>query len=418
MERRDHLQGVLTSAFEVDELLRFATERLAFDDVKIADEVNFNQGKSQVVFRLVEACENYGHLPELVLAIREARPARPDVKTLVEVFDLVVAAAMQPVTAEIPAVVHDAVIRFNAKFEQRQEQIGYLNANKKLHDLLHRLQDFQAQIESTVAAIRRPAGEAPDRDGILDPLTLWVAEGEASVKETEFPNLPRHWIVKFRKAVNDLVTELSKSDTAAIEVAQVNRAVEILAHLPAQEQKNLNTLLVEYAMRLKTDELVDLIDRVLIELGKAGVVGEKTDDLRARVGSFRIVCRSLTDLIAEHNLCQDVEGALAEAEGLPADAPEQLTQWTEIKGWLQEIAMRHPGSLADDLRARRPFESACQFEEAIAAGDKAKAKMLFQRLEERFAALFLKTDEALLTITQELLASARMLDATLRRFDK
>src|SRR5262249_19109981 len=158
-----------------------------------ADSVNFNQAKTQVLFHLVEVCEKYGHLPELVLAIRDVRPSRPDVKALVEDFGLAAAAARQPLTAEIPEVVREAVIRFNEKFQQRQEQIGYLNANKKLHELLHKLQDLQAQIASTVAAIRRPSGEPPDMDGILDPLTLWVAVGKASVKETEFPNLRRHW---------------------------------------------------------------------------------------------------------------------------------------------------------------------------------------------------------------------------------
>jgi hypothetical protein len=253
-------------------------------------------------------------------------------------------------------------------------------------------------------------------EGILDPLESWVVEAEASVQETEFPNAPRRWIIRFRKAVDDLKAELSKTDSSTIEFSKVDRAIEMLAYLPVQEQSNLNNQVLEYAKRLKTQELVNLIDRVLIELGKAGVVGETTEDLRARVGSFRILCRALTDLIDEHDLCQEVDAALHEADGLLEVTPEQLTQWAEIKGWLQEIASRHSGDLPIDVRAKRPLESARQFEEASAAGNKPRAKILFQRLEERFADLFHYTDEALLRITLELLDSARKLDATLRTF--
>src|SRR5262249_27264902 len=152
-----------TAAFHEDDLHQFATERLAFEEVKVVDQVYWRQPKSPVVFSLVGVCEKYGHLPELVLAIGEARPSRDAGKALLEDFGLAAAAAWRPVTVEIPEGVHEAVIRFNKKFQQWREQIGYLNANKKLHDLLHRLQDFQAQIESTVRAIRWGDREPPDR---------------------------------------------------------------------------------------------------------------------------------------------------------------------------------------------------------------------------------------------------------------
>ena len=413
-ELRQNLQEALRSAFNPKQLLQFATVHLAFDDVKFADVLNFNQSSTDIAFDLVQSVEQRGHEAELVLKLQEERPKLPQVIALVSAFGLPATRAAR--SSKIPDVVHDAVIRFNEKFQQRQEQIGYLNANKDLHDLLHHLQDLQGLIKSTVAAIHRPSGEPPDMDGIIDPLTVWVVQGQESVKKTEFPKEHKLWITDFSKAVNDLRAELSKSDTATIEVPKLDRAIEILANLPAQEQRSLNTELVKCATRLKTDELVGLIDRILIELGKAGVVGAETHDLRAGVGSFRISCRALTDLIDEHNLCQEVDGALREADGLPEVAADRLSQWAEIKGWLQEIAKHHPGSLPDDIRAKRPFESAREFEEACAAVDKARAKNRFQRLKERFGDLFLNTDTALLRITQELLASAQTLDATLRRF--
>ena len=415
-ELRDNLQAVLTLAFEVDGLRRFATERLAFDDVKFADEVNFSQTLSQVVFSLVEVALHHNRLAELVLAVRDVRPNREDVRALVEAFGLVVAAAARPVTVIIPAVVREAVIRFNERLQLRQRQFGYLNAYKELHDLLHGLQDFHTRLESTVAAIRRPSGEPPDIDGITDSLSLWVVEAQESVRGTQFPKIPPRWIARFKQAVEDLKTELFKPDPATIEGSKLDRAVEVLAHLPAEEQKGLNARLVECAMSLETDELVDLMDRILTELGKAGAAGAETDDLRAGVGAFRVLCRGLTDLIADHNLCQGVDGALSEADGLPEVTPNRLSQWTEIKGWLEEIAGRHPGNLPDDMRANRPSVSARDFEEAAAAGDKVRTKRLFDQLEARFRHLFFNTDKTLLEVTRDLLAAARALDATIKRF--
>ena len=312
----------------------------------------------------------------------------------------------------MPAVVHDAVVRFNERFQDRQRQLGYLNANKQLHDLLHDLQDFQPQLESTIAAIRRPSADPPDPDAVTDPLKIWIEDGEKSVNGTEFPNVPKRWLGRFAKAVGDIKAEILKPDPATIDGAKLDRAVEILAHLPAAEQPAQNARLVECAMRLGTDDLVDLMDRVLIEMSKSGLAGAKTDQLREEVGAFRVLCRGLADLIADHNRCQDVDGALSEADGLPEVTPGLLSQWAEIKAWLQEIAGRRPG----DLRANRPPESARQFEEATAAGDKPRAAKSFERLRERFRDLFFNTDKALLKMTQDLLASARTLDAILRRF--
>ena len=413
-ELRQNLQEALTSAFNPKELLQFATVHLAFDDVKFADVLNFNQSSTGIAFDLVQSVEQRGHEAELVLKLQEERPKLPQVIALVSAFGLPATRAAR--SSKIPDVVREAVIRFNERLQLRQRQFGYLNAYKELHDLLHNLQDFHARLESTVAAIRRPSGEPPDIDGITDSLSLWVVEAQESVKGTQFPKIALRWIARFKQAVENLKTELIKPDPATIEGSKLDRAVEVLAQLPAEEQKGLNARLVECAMSLETDELVDLMDRILTELGKAGAAGAETDDLRAGVGAFRVLCRGLTDLIADHNLCQDVDGALREADGLPEVTPNRLSQWTEIKGWLEEIAGRHPGNLPDGIRANRPSESARHFEEAAAAGDKVRAKRLFDRLEERFRDLFFHTDKTLLRVTGDLLTAARALDVTIKRF--
>ena len=87
-ELRNKLQGVLRLAFDPMDLYRFATERLAFDDVKFADEVNFNQGRSNIAFQFVKVADQNARLGELVLAIQQVRPRRPDVAELVAAFGL------------------------------------------------------------------------------------------------------------------------------------------------------------------------------------------------------------------------------------------------------------------------------------------------------------------------------------------
>jgi len=261
--------------------------------------------------------------------------------------------------------------------------------------------------------------------GVTDPLSAWVIEAQDCVKGTASPTIPPRWIARFKKAVDDLTAELIKPDPATADPKAVDRAVEVLAHIPADEQKGLNARLAECAAQLQVDEFVDLMDRILTELGKVGAEGAATDQLRAGIAPFRILCRALTDLIADHNLCQDVDGALREAAGLAEVTPSALAQWAEVKAALQDIADRRKG----DLRADRALASAADFEagevaaqnaakgddaEALAAVRKRIAKV-FERLLERFNDLFFYTDKSLLKVTQDLVSAVQTLVATLRR---
>lgn len=103
-ELRDKLQGVLKLAFDPMDLRRFATERLAFDDVKFADEVYFNQGKAKIAFEFVEVADQYERQGELVLAIQQVRPRRPDVAELVAAFGLAPAVRVETSGAAVPGV--------------------------------------------------------------------------------------------------------------------------------------------------------------------------------------------------------------------------------------------------------------------------------------------------------------------------
>jgi Trypsin-like peptidase domain len=87
-ELRMRLVDVLTAAFGPRELKRFVRMRLQFDDVNFAMEVNFSQPTKNVAFELIDVAERYGHIIDLVNAIHQMRPRRPDVADLMAAFGL------------------------------------------------------------------------------------------------------------------------------------------------------------------------------------------------------------------------------------------------------------------------------------------------------------------------------------------
>jgi hypothetical protein len=307
--------------------------------------------------------------------------------------------------------VREEIIRFNERFQQRQQEFRYLNANKELHDVLHQLQSFQPRILKFTEALRRAAAEVdlPDPMELADPLQDWVEKAKQCAASTDTPEQSLRWVARLDRAVTDLLAELTKRDLATVVSRTVDRAMEVLSNLPAQEQPRLNEKLVASALRLKTDELLASIEQVVKGLDAAGL---GRGELRASFQAFGGLCGQLAGLIRDHNLCQEVDGALREAAGLTELTPQELYQWTDIKTWLEEIRSRHP----DDPRAKRPIESTQLFEAAAASGDKKRTVQVFQRLMERFDDLFFHTDEALRETTRDLLTTVSLLDATLRGY--
>ena len=101
---------------------------------------------------------------------------------------------------------------------------------------------------------------------------------------------------------------------------------------------------------------------------------------------------------------------MQEAVGLPEVTPQRLSQWVDIKKWLQDIATHH----SQETPATRPLESTRLFEEAAATGDRKRTAQVFARLLERFYVLFHFMDKELLEVTRDLIYSVQLLDAILK----
>ena len=395
-ELRDNLQAVLTSAFEVGDLFRFATERLAFDDVRIADEVDFSQKPSQVVFSLVEVALHYGRLPQLVLAVRDERPNREDARALVEAFrrlGLVVPAAARPDTVIIPTVVREAVAAFSDDFQRNYQLFKYLEASKQLHNVLHELKSFLPEITRDFTE-RKADPSRPVADDVGDFLEDHAKTAVKYVKDIEFPDKPPAWIAK-------LVTAAEVIRGSAVE--KMTPHVDRLKKMTLVDLGPLNDNLLGFAKRLHPEELIRCLNKILAALETNG--NPATVSLRREVEEFRSLCSELDELIKAHNLCQKIDDAFHEAAGLPSVTPEELLDWSVAKESLDVLASQRK----NDKKVQRTQKAAKLFEAANQGHE-------FQNLIEMFDDLFGNTDSTLLDVIHKLPVKAMALRAALKVF--
>jgi hypothetical protein len=392
-EQRDKLQSFLTVAFEKEDLRRFATERLAFGDVRIADEVDFNEKPSQVAYSLIEEALRYGHLAELVLAVRDARPSREDANALLVAFGLLVDDAAPLDSVIIPTVVREAVAAFSSGFQKNYQLFKYLEAYKQLHNVLHELKGSNITIATKVAERKADPSRALS-DEVATLLDDLVKKAVKYVKNIEFPDKPPVWISRLVTAVNVIKgTDLEK----------MTSAVGRLQELPLVSLGPLNDKLLEFAKRLKPEELIRSLDKILVALGNDR--NSATASLRSEVEEFRTHCSELDELIKAHNLCQKIDDALHEAAGRPSVSSEDLLYWGEAKDSLEELASQRK----TDFRVQRTYKAAKLFE---AANQGQECRTLIETFDD----LFQNTDWALLEVIHSLPIKAMALRAALEVF--
>jgi hypothetical protein len=212
------------------------------------------------------------------------------------------------------------------------------------------------------------------------------------VKETEFPNRPPRWIKRLADAIKGL---------AGSDMKEVARQAEVLKALPAENLGPLNDELFKNASRLQPQQLIASLDEILAVLDAAGnpAMAKLRDD---ELVEFRALCSVLDELIAAHNLCQQIDNAFHEAPGLSSVTTKTLTDWDIAKQSLDELAAQRK----HDRRVQRTTEAARLFE----AADQGEA---FLNLAEKFGNLFMETDKALLKVTNKMPRKAIALHSAL-----
>jgi hypothetical protein len=283
----------------------------------------------------------------------------------------------------------EAVIRFNEQLGQRKEQFGYLNAYKELHDMLHNLQQI------ILPQIPVTGHRVPPQASVL--LKAAVQTVEKQLPNTEFENEHRDWAERFQTAAREL------GDKTTFDLAR-----EVLANLPAEQQKILNEELVRCARRLRVTELKSLLEDIVLKLGT------DAEALGNGVISFHNLCGQLTDAADNHDLCQDIEGWLLQTGDRRCGSPDELKKWVSIRNGVTKIAANRPA----DTAATEMVQLAEAFERHAALGEREDAEVHFEMLLAQFRHLFFMLDKEMREVTRDLLSEVKSLDARIKGFLK
>jgi hypothetical protein len=385
------LQTLVADAFEVgdlEQLLRVSLE------TTLADAVAVGQPRPAVVFDLIVWLEHRNRTPEFLRAVRAARP---QVVPLVALCDRLLAppagaaAAAAPDPGRLPILLAE----FRAVFEERRKWFDCLNAYKALHDVLHKLQDQQVALFLAVQRFRDAPADPLELTRIAEKLDdELVATAQEALPRTEDPAEEGEWVGAFVRAVRDLADALAPPKPDVVDnAAAVLRTVY-------NQQARLNRELVRCARRLKPDDLVQRMEQIL------ALLGAKAAALRTYLTTFSALCVRLTALGIDHNTCQDLDPylAAAPAAGVTRD---RVAEWPKVQAGLLRIAARRPA----DPMAARLVKYAAAF---AAATDPPVATAQFTLLRDQFGRLFNKTDEDLLTVTDNLVRTADLLGTELK----
>jgi len=385
----------LVAGFERDDLRMLVSDHF---DVKLNWVVNDDRKFETVVFDLIGWAEQNGQLLQLLTAAAARREHRKDLADLRD--DYAAAALGGPVVppADLEAVTH-AVIRFNERFAEGRRRLAVLEANKTLHDILHQLQENQPEVERLVAAAAAAGYDPLDAADVTHSLRKWAQRADAYVPPAPTADRRRRWVAKFADAVEVVCGRLNGGPPPP----HLDRAVALLAHLPADQQPDLNERLGASADGLDVVSLSEPLAAVRAAVGMTDAHG-----LVERLVAFQGACGDMKRLNAQHQLCQQADDALREADGLPRPTAGSLAQWPQVTEWLNELAAARSG----DTYAGLVVQTAARF----AAAPPERAEKLLIDLRQRFGKLFFGLDSELLDATDRVIRSAEVLDARLSRY--
>jgi V8-like Glu-specific endopeptidase len=272
---------------------------------------------------------------------------------------------------------------FRNEFGERQPYIRYLNAYKKLHEVLHVLDRLKVTIQQEQEA--RLKNGTPITESTSDLLRELIENAENSTKRMDAAEAPTDWIGKLKESVaNFLGNDATTRD----------RSYKKLASLPSQVMRSVNQELVMSARRIKIVPLMSLLD----DLDTPNLSPTVLNDLQ----SFRDEGTSLVKLVFDHDLCQKIDNELRPVKAQAAVNLESIVSWEDTRDWLAELREHRP----TDFRVKRCREAAEAFE-------KNPQLDTFKNLTTKFDDLFKKIDEALLEQTNQFLLQTVALTQTL-----
>src|SRR5262245_31756009 len=236
------LRELIALRCDLDDLKMICREDLG---KRLNTWVNEAKGFDVVVFDLIDRLEQEELLGTFVAAVaaRKINFAR-------ELEAIVAGAVPTPFMSKNKAEVH----RFSDEFTQRRVWFQYLNVYKELHELLHNLDSFMAQLEEEAG--NRANEGFPISEATAADLRQWVEGARTWVAQAEPCGPPLSVLVRdFSQAVEEFLGTDATSHADAL---------ASLARLPGQQLSYLNSRLVGCARELKVDDLIKLLDQLPI----------------------------------------------------------------------------------------------------------------------------------------------------------
>ena len=380
----------------------------------------------QIAIQLLQALEARGEVSPFLRAVLKARPALHSLHDLVGQAcpdalnsEPSLIAQVGPVVTSIEEIgrslddpgVRKAISDWSSDLGQVAHALELLAAYKTLHDCLHRLQ--LQQFRQVVDAAKRFATEPTDFV-LLDSCVTEIKHecSDARDAAAALPDGPTGrgselvWIEALENAARGLSAALDGLDAggASVCVRQFRQVIRV-------EPFRLNRLLTLTADALPLDPLIAALRRVL-----AAVAAGQQPALAAGLDALVRLAPALRGRVAEHRQWQDAENMLWMVEEL-LGAPDALEQfallWPNTRGQVAALCRLEPeAEWAMDME-----QSSARLDQAVAAADALRLRLVFQRYRSLTLFRFFQVDKALRAQCSATVAIAEPLRALLLEAD-
>lgn len=290
--------------------------------------------------------------------------------------------------------VREAFASLRTIYQNVLEHVRQLYDYKSVHDLLHELQVF------CYTPMFREATQFPSDDGarenladcelslavILDKLQSFLERSPQFGQESV-------WFQSLRQGHREL-----RGAIAGADLRRLQRAQRLLRGVLAVQPTRINAQLTTAAQNLQVPRLIDALTSVRDRLATLGVDPQKVSQLHQGIEALKALFASLTDLVREHDLWQEVDDQLRRIEDDFEHGLDELgVTWPELRALIERLVARHEGRGAESLRAE-----AERVEKDLSAGDLQKVRRSFRRFRSLAASGFYDADRMLLKLCNDL----------------
>lgn len=291
---------------------------------------------------------------------------------------------------------------FESMFIEAGQRIANLESAKRLHDLFQRIEDSHANIENLGKRV-------PDDATAWDELERneWTLQDDASDLLQRSGQAPfgdrlrwTSWMERFGQAVGDQHQAIQSQDGGLLK-STIRRIGDVLARAPSW----INEYLVETAHTLQLSTGMDEVRMGLEGLSLDPVARELRADFKRGIDALVELEARLSELIADHNVLQQIDDQLRSVEDTLKQGLDLLTEsWSDLEGLTAKLH-GGPGAMwFQELKA-----AGVQLNTEIAAGNGDAIKRAFRKFQALTNRGFNKVDQTLLELCGQLVDASRPL---------